>query len=368
MRARIAFARKRGTDAPQLLLDVAQRFVTLDGGQARDTYLEAIGAAVFAGRLAALGVRETAGAARAAPAPSEPPRPTDALLDGVVARFTDGYVASVEPLRRALVAFRAEADRSDEGLPRWLWTACPVAPEPLAAELWDDDAWHELATSAVRLARDAGALTTLPVALSYRAGLHIHAGEFTAASSLLAEADAITTATGNAPLRYISLLLAAWRGDEAVATRLIESCTRDAIARGEGRAIGLIEYVGALLHNGLARYPVAFACARRACEHDDIAFYGWSLIELIEAAARSGALDAAETALRELEQRTRAAATDWALGMPARSSALLSDGDAAGSAGRRARGRGPHPARERRGALPPGLGAGPGRPSRTAGR
>ena len=95
----------------------------------------------------------------------------------------------------------------------------PVAPEPIAPELWDDETWHELAIRAVGLARDAGALAVLPVALIYRAGVHVHAGEFGAAAGLIEEADAITAATGNAPLRYTSLMLAAWRGEE---TRALE--------------------------------------------------------------------------------------------------------------------------------------------------
>jgi DNA-binding CsgD family transcriptional regulator len=110
---------------------------------------------------------------------------------------------------------------------------------------------------------------------------------------------------------------------------MIQSCTQDATDRGEGRALGLIGYVSAVLYNGLGRYPAALAGARQACEHEDLGFYGWSLAELIEAGARSGARDAAASALQELEPRTRAAGSDWALGTLARSSALLSDGEEA---------------------------------------
>ena len=94
----------------------------------------------------------------------------------------------------------------------WLWLACRIAPD-----LWDDETWHELATRQLQLARDAGALSVLPLAATYRAGVHVHAGEFAAAAALIEEADAITEATGNAPLRYTSLVLAAWRGREAEA-------------------------------------------------------------------------------------------------------------------------------------------------------
>jgi DNA-binding CsgD family transcriptional regulator len=325
LRAQIVFARRRGSDAPPLLLDAAKRLEALDAGLARETYLEALGAAVFAGRLGGrCGVREVAEAARAAQLGPQPPRPIDLLLDGVATRFTEGYGAGVPALRRALQAFRREAPRSEDDIRRWLWLAWL-----LAGDLWDDEAWHELATRAVRLAREAGALTVLPVDLEYRAGVHVHAGEFAAASALIEEADAITAATGNAPLRYTSLFLAAWRGEEAQALKLIEARARDATARGEGRAIGSAEYVTAVLYNGLGRYEAALVDAQRACEHEDLVYFGWSLVELVEAGVRSGAHDAAAGALRELEERTRAAGTDWALGILARSSALLSDGQAA---------------------------------------
>jgi DNA-binding CsgD family transcriptional regulator len=328
LRAQIVFARERGSDAPRLLLDAAKRLDSLDAGLSRDTYLEAIGAAIFVGRLGPVGERDAANAALAAPPAQEPPRLTDLLLDGVTTRLTRGYASSIDLLRQALSAFRQQAV-SSEGLPTWLWTACPVAPEPLASDLWDDDTWYELAEGAVRIARDAGALAVLPIALCYRAGVHVHAGEFAAASALLEEADAITMATGNAPLRYGVLALAAWRGDEGPASSVIEQCRRDATSRGDGRALGLIGYATAVLNNGLGRYEAALSGAEEACAHEDLGFYGWSLVELIEAASRIGAHDKANAALQELEGRARAAGTNWGLGMLNRSKALLSDGKAA---------------------------------------
>jgi DNA-binding CsgD family transcriptional regulator/tetratricopeptide (TPR) repeat protein len=330
LRAQIVFARRRGSDAPPLLLDAAKRLEPLDGGLARETYLEALGAAIFAGRLSGRrGVRETAEVARTAPPAPQPPRLTDILLDGITTRFTEGYVAGLPLLRRALQEFRREARGGADDVLRWLWLACPVAPEPVAPELWDDETWHELATRAVQLAREAGVLAVLPVALVYRAGVHVHAGQFAAAAALIEEADAITEATGNAPLSYTSMLLAAWRGEEARALELIEAGIQEATARGEGRAIGLAGHVTAVLYNGLGRYEEAMAGARRACEQEDLGFFGWSLVELVEASARCGAPGEADHALQLLEERTLISGTDWALGVRARSRALLSVGDAA---------------------------------------
>jgi DNA-binding CsgD family transcriptional regulator len=324
LRAQLAFALRRGSDAPPLLLSAAQGLEPLDAMLARETYLEAIAATIFAGRLSSgPGVLEVAEAASAAPPAPEPPRTIDLLLDGLATRFTDGYAAGVPALRRALDAVSEDDGHTEDDI-RWLWLACRIAPD-----LWEDEAWHELATRQLRLARDAGALTVLPLAATYRAGVHVHAGEFAAAAALIEEADAITEATGNAPLMYTSLVLAAWRGQEAQAVELIEASREDATRRGEGRAITLAEYATAVLYNGLGRYQAALAAAQRACEHDDLGLFAWALIELVEAAARSREPELAADALEQLSERTRLSGTDWALGVEARSRALLSNGRAA---------------------------------------
>jgi DNA-binding CsgD family transcriptional regulator len=178
----------------------------------------------------------------------------------------------------------------------------------------------------LRLARDNGALTLLPIALQYRAGVHVHAGEFAAAAALVDDADRISEATGTARFTYTSMVLAGWRGSPGEALRVIRASTQDATARGEGRVIALAEYATAVLHNGLGRYEDALAAAQRGCAYDDLGLCGWSLVELIEAAARSDKPDVAAAALRRLEARTRAAGTDWAHGVEACSRALLSEG------------------------------------------
>ena len=327
LRAEIVFALKRGSDAPPLLLDAAKQLEPLDAGLAREAYLEALGAAIFAGRLNGLvGPGEVAAAARAAPPGGQPPRPTDLLLDGLATRFTEGYVAGVEPLRCALEVFEQDAGGAEVAIRRWFWL-----PWLAAWDLWDDKLWHELATRALRLARESGALLVLPLALTYRAAVHLHAGEFAAAAALTEEADAITEATGNAPVKYASLLLAAWRGVEAETLDFFTWGVENATARGEGRGIGGWGYGLAILHNGLGHYDAALASAQRACEYEDFAIFGPALVELVEAGARSGAYDEAAAALGLLEERTSAAGTDWALGIQARSRALLGDGRAADS-------------------------------------
>jgi DNA-binding CsgD family transcriptional regulator len=321
LRAEVAFGRTRGSAAPALLLDAARRLEPLDAAMARETHLEAMAAAMYAGRFSDKpGVREAAEAARAAPAAPQAPSATDLLLEGLATRFTEGYAIGVPPLRRALDAFRGV-----EGLTardaRWLWLACRLAPE-----LWDDELWYELATRGLRVARDTGALRVLPIAATYRASLHVHAGAFVAASSLIEESDAIIQATGMAPLRFASLMLAAWRGNEAEALELFAPLRLEATTRGEGMGLGILDWAIALLYNGAGRYAEALAAARRGCEQDDVGLFAWNLVELIEAGVRSGETDATSAALDRLSARTQASGTDWALGIEAGSRALLSDG------------------------------------------
>jgi DNA-binding CsgD family transcriptional regulator len=321
LRAEIVFARTRGSDASALLLDAARRLEPLDAAMARETHLEAMAAAMFAGRLGGTpGVSEAAEAAQAAPVAQQPPRAIDLLLDGLATRFTEGYAAGLPPLRKALDAFR-DVEALSAGDVRWLWLACR-----LAQDLWDDELWDVLATRGLRVARETGALSVLPIAATYRASLHVHEGAFDSAASLIEEADAITRATDIAPLKYASLMLTAWRGDEADGLERIEAARVEATARGEGMGLGVVEWATALLLNGCGRYTEAFAAAQRGCEHDDVGLFAWGLVELVEAGVRSGATEATSAALDRLSGRTRASGTDWALGVEAASRALVSDG------------------------------------------
>jgi DNA-binding CsgD family transcriptional regulator len=325
LRGQIEFAVHRGRDAPPLLLSAAKRLEPFDIGLARVTYLEALSAAISAGRLGARdGVRNTADAARRAPPSPEPQRAPDLLLDGLAVLHTEGYAAGAPTLKRALRAFRADELSSEDGL-RWLWLACRTA-----MDLRDDESWFVLSARQVQLARDAGALTVLPLALNLRAGIHLFAGQFAVAETLSEEARAVSDAIANPHVPHARLFLAAWRGQLAETSRLTAAGERDATARGEGRTIGVGKYATAVLYNGLGRYEDALTAARQATEYpQDLAFFTWGLVELVEAAARCGEADLAADGLRRLSELTRSSGTDWALGIEARSRALLSEGEAA---------------------------------------
>src|SRR5580704_8891525 len=319
LRARITFASRRGRDAPPLLLEAARRLDSLDSAMARDTYLEAIASAMFAGRLGT-GPDERAVAEAARASVRGPDQgAADLLLGALVTRFTEGYAASVTPLSRAL---RALAELDGDGADRqWVWLACR-----LAQDLWDDELWHLLATRGVSVARETGALNLLQNALNYLAALNVHSGAFATAATLIDEVDSITQATGIPPLKYAAIMLAAVRGDSAEVLALLEWGWRNTAERGEGSAHGLALWLSALLHNGRGDYADALAAARQACEHEDVMAYGRALVELIEASVRSGEPPGeAMAALDRLSERTRASGTEWALGVEARCRALLSD-------------------------------------------
>ena len=325
LRAQITFAVSRGSDAPALLLQAVKQMEPLDVRLARDIYLEALAAAQFAGRLArGGGVPEAARAALAAPPPAQPPRATDLLLDGLAVLLTEGYAAGAPILKRALEAFRSEDISDDEAL-RWTWLACRTS-----IDLWDYDTWDILSVRLVKITRDTGALAALPLALTLRMGLHLYAGELSAVASLSAQVKAVTEATASQLAPYGALLLAGWQGREAEAFQVIEATIEEVVPRGEALGLTATQWATAVLYNGLGRYQDALVAAEQASERaEDLGFSNWSLAELVEAAVRSGEPGAAADALERLTQVTRPCATDWALGIEARSRALLSEGEIA---------------------------------------
>jgi DNA-binding CsgD family transcriptional regulator len=206
-----------------------------------------------------------------------------------------------------------------------LWLACWVA-----SDLWDDEAWSLLSASQLALARDAGALPALTLALSARVAFLGTAGDVSAVESMAGELRLIADATGIATSPYGALLLAALSGRESEASRLITTVMGEAATRGEGFAVVAAQQLSGLLYNGLGRYNAALDAVRDAGEHiSDFGAPTLGVAELIESAVRSGELELAGRALERLEETTCGSGTEWALGVRARSGALLSDGDRA---------------------------------------
>jgi DNA-binding CsgD family transcriptional regulator len=327
LRGQIAFASNVGRDAPPLLLKAAKRLEPLDVGLARETYLDAWGAALFAGHLASSGsLLEVSQAASEAPRPTHAPSASDLLLDGLATLVTDGRTAAAPMLRRAASAFAADERSAEENF-RWGWLT--TVPSNV---LWDDETLHAINVRQLRRARELGALAQLPIDLTALAVVSAWWGDFAGAASAIAEADAVAEATGMRIAPFSAMLLAALRGEEAVATSLIEATIENATAGGQGIGVQFAQWVGAILFNGLGHYERALAAAQEAANDEfELFLSAWALVELIEASVKSGKTEIASGALERLARATTVAGTDWAMGIEARSRALLEVGESAES-------------------------------------
>ncbi len=324
LRAEITYATDHGSLAPALLLDAAKQLEPLNIRLARDTYLQAMAAAMYAGRLAeGVGLLETSVAACAAPPPSDdPPRAADLLLDALGQLFTEGVSSATPSLQRVLRAFLAD-EASGEEERRWLWLAVVAA---LAR--WDDGAWRTLADRHVLLARSTGALAVLPIALMSRVYGHVFDGNLEQAASLSAEVDTITAVTGMQTTNQSGLALAAWRGRPAEFERLWQAAVSEAAPRGEGTALTIGQWASAVLYNGLGRYEEACAAAEQASGAPPVpgAPAQWAPVELVEAAVRCGDEVLAGRALGRIMESTQPSHTNWARGIEARSRAIVERG------------------------------------------
>jgi DNA-binding CsgD family transcriptional regulator len=331
LRGLIAFVQRRASDGAQLLLSAARHLEPLDAPLARETYLDALGAAMWAGHLDSPGgLLAAAEAARAAPPGPEPPRAVDVLLDAFALRLTAGYGAAAPLLTRALELGLAAGVAADD-VDRWRWLGSGRAFSLAALELWDAESAHAVAAVQAQFARDTGAPVHLQYALNFLATTHLLAGELTTAARLVEEDRLIAEVTGNPPAGYAAVTLAAWQGQEAQASALIEATTRAATARGLGRMVNVAAYASSVLDNGLGRHDIARDAAWQAFERDELGYGPLLVPELAEAASKTGDAALVRAALQWMAERTRGAPSQWALGIEARLRALLSQGDAAES-------------------------------------
>jgi DNA-binding CsgD family transcriptional regulator len=322
LRGRIALFSTLGSDALPLLLTAAQHLERVDPRLARDTYLDAWGAALLAGRLATRGgLLEVSRAARSAPRPDGPPRPSDLLLDSLAALITDGGEAAAPLLEEATRTF-AEDEGATESSGRWGWLT--VAP---TSALWDEKSAYAILARQLDAVRDAGALARLPLDLSTFDLLAVRCGDFVSAEGAIAEADALSNATSNAIVSASAMRLTAFRGREEAWT-LIESVRQEASAAGQGIIIELTEWLFALLCNSVGRYREAVAAAGVAGEDrpGEVFVSPWTAMELLEAATRSDNPKVAGIALERIVSATAFSRTASAQGILARSRALVSKG------------------------------------------
>jgi DNA-binding CsgD family transcriptional regulator len=324
----IRFALGQAGEAAPVLLEAAQALAPTDARGARQALLEALEAAVSAGWSASRAVlAEIAAAAGATPpAAGSQASATDLLLDGFATRAAAGYPASVPLLRRAVAMLRAGDLSPADGLRRLRLGSIA------AADLFDDQAQHALAIRLAQLARDHGALTILPLALNEQNLFdEVPAGQFEAARAASAEALEISAATGNPGVAgragTAQMHELVWRGREMDARRVAAAAAREGTGTGRGAQKIFIQYCLAVLELGLGNYPAALQCALGVYEDDAPVLGAHVLPDLVEAAARCGESGLAGVALGRLAERALATGTPLALGLLARSRALLA-GDA----------------------------------------
>jgi DNA-binding CsgD family transcriptional regulator len=324
LRGRIASSLSFGIGATQLL-KAAGQLELLDVDLARQTYLEAWAAAAAAGELASAGtLRDISRAICAAPPPAHGPLASDLLLDGLARLVAEGLGPAAPCLRKAVSAFS-----NDEKV---LQFGAMAMAGRAAATLWDLVGWDAIITRQLQLARDTGAPAQLATALQGKGIFVIWSGNFSEAGSVIAEADALTAATGIHIASYGGMLLAAYQGREAEASALLSTTIENATARGEGVAVQFARWTAAVLFNGLGRYGEALVAARQASdaapEFLNLISH-WALAELVEACARSGSSNLAAEAFERLVEGPSASGTEWGLGIVARSRALVSEDDVA---------------------------------------
>jgi DNA-binding CsgD family transcriptional regulator len=326
LRGQIADDQRRSTDASRLLLSAARHLGPQNASLARETYLEALMAAMYVGDpFLPGGVRQTAEAARAAPPAPAPLRPVDEALDAFRLLLTKGYVAAAPALQRALELLSALDPGTGEAR-RWLFLAGGRVGMTIAMERCDWEALQTLTARQAQIARDTGALVQLRSATMGLAAAYVMRGEFGVAARLAQEERLIAEATGTPPMATNAMLLAVWQGREQAASELTQATVREATARNQGFVADFANCAAAVLYNGLGRYFDAREAVARAWQCQRVALGVFAVPELAEAAARTGELALVRTALAWLSERTQMAPTEWALGIEARVRALLSVG------------------------------------------
>jgi DNA-binding CsgD family transcriptional regulator len=314
----IRYALDQTAEAASVLLDAARQFAPLDAAQARVTLLEALAAARISGRLGKSGAGDAdiASATRSLPLP--PPAEAtigDLLLDADATLLLDGHEAAIPMLKRA-VATMLEAPVSSAELLTLTGVGCTAA-----GALGDDHALYSLANWLEVQARNQGAVLPLSTALIFSGSSELFAGHFGQARARYAERGAIEAARGGSCEVGLALVLA-WRGRAAEARAQAAAAARVAAEQGQGWKLVWLEYAHAVLALAMGRYEEVLAAVPHGYE-ENVLVSTFALPDLIEAAVRCGERAFAEQALARVARRAAASPTPLALGLLARSRALL---------------------------------------------
>lgn len=319
----IAFHSGHLAEAATALAEAAQAYGSSDSQRSREAQLRSLHIAILVSGIDDSGiVARAAKAARSAiPSGSAAPTTADILLEGLAVLYGEGHARAVPILRRAILAAHDDDDPTTVGI-------AVLA----AGETWDHEGARRLAERHVALCRQRGELHGLPLALVQLANfVEVRDGHLGTADALIAEAREIANAIGASPLpRGIDIPAAAWRGDADLAYALAadkqEAHLKAGLPPGPG---SLTQRNLAVLEIGRGHYTEALALARDASSGASAFPAMIALPELVEAAARSGQLELAALAANRLAEMTRPSGTDYALGVEARSYALLETGERA---------------------------------------
>jgi DNA-binding CsgD family transcriptional regulator len=317
----------RHKDAPAILIEAAKKVAAGDGSLVRAMLFDAMQAAVVA-RNYTVGttLHEVARAALQAPRDSQrQPSGNDFLLDGFATRIAVGYTDAVPMLRAAVATLFTEEEAAPAGIPSTIlgWFA--------ADDVWDELGRRALFERAEIVERRNGALGAMRIALAGLSTSQAWAGQMDDAEASYLEAAEISTLIGIPPAATTGVLLEvrAWQGRESESRAVASSTAR--WGRRQGAAIlETFALMGlTVLALGLGRYPDALRCSMPIFDDDPPGFGNRVLPEIVEAGVRGGDRGAAQAAMERLDDRATACATPWALGLLARSRALMADGDEA---------------------------------------
>jgi DNA-binding CsgD family transcriptional regulator len=299
--------------APKLLA-AGRGLGATDPALGRQTLLDAVQAANYAGYSAA---HEFMQAVARAILPAPPDRSlVELLLSAFATNASAGYAAAVPSYQSAVRAMRDDVPARD--LLPWVTvvSACAV-------NVWDNTGHGELCRRATEASREQGVLVPLGTALTYGAYGEMWAGRLESAGALFAEATDVYSAAGEHHLPQMDCELDAIRGRDAE----VHAKAQMATAIGDTMGLGAYANTGRMalvvLHLGRSRYEEARREALVLFDADPIQALPHAISDLVEAAARAGDRPVAERGLGRLAERAQAAATPWALGLLARSMALI---------------------------------------------
>ncbi len=325
--AAIRFAEGLGGETPTLFLHAARALREVDPASAVDTLTEALEAATWAGDLGSGTTARDVAVATAQLPDGDHERTATLLLKGYAARSNDYR----EAVRLWGSAVRAGA-RDATGATRLQHLSVLFL---VTGDMLDFEHHAAVADERVRVARAEGALIHLPGALSSQAWCARLAGHLDRAHALDVESTDIADAIGTPPTPgahdIVRLGLVAWRGEDAEARKLAEAVASEAVERGQGMTVAMVESFLMTLDLGTGRYEEALGHGRTLLDADPLYVCSLSLGDVVEAAVRADDRRTAAAALTRLQERAGASGTPWGLGLLARARALLADASRAES-------------------------------------